>query len=198
VKPAKDNYPGHAEEIREAERIAREHESLRARNEQFAALTPAQKRVAIAEDVLQWIALGKLVAANGTYIRVVNGDSDARGAKTVNGFECHACALGSVFAVAVEREAVEPSKRGLMNTSDESMRKRLREFFDKDQLLAIEDAFEGFNDSNLPRASMFCDDIPTYVTGPDGWSSRLDETAPRRRMERIMKNIIANGGEFKP
>jgi hypothetical protein len=195
MKKANDRYAAHAEEMREAEAIARQIDNeirIRAENETFAKMTPAQKRVRIARDVLDWIKLGRLVATNGDYISLRDPRNTYRSAPTVNGFECHACALGSIFAVAVERELTKPPGRNIGATWDSDMRELLEPHFDRLQLLMIEDAFEGFSSSTNEEAELFCSDIPKYIDGAK------DPNAARLRMERIMRNIIANGGEFKP
>jgi hypothetical protein len=199
VKKANDSYKGHSIELREAERIARQHDierRIQEENEEFTAMTPAQKRVRIAQDVLEWMKFGRIVATNGEYMSVVDERDRQRKASTVNGFTCHACALGSVFAVSVERGLATPTRGSLNNTYDEDMRNKLGKHFDERQLLMIEDAFEGFGASNDARATGFCADIKKYKN-VDGISVR-DPDASRLRMERIMNNIIANDGTFVP
>lgn len=186
---ANDTYRGHAAELREAKRIAAQRDvenRIREENDEFVAMTPAQKRVRIAKDVLGWMKVGRLVAKVGIYIDLFKEDGRSSYSRSVNGYECHACALGSVFAVAVERGAAK-SPVGLMSLDQESMHARLAEFFDRHQLLMIEDAFESRVDSCNQRATDFCVDIPKYIDGN-----------PRLRMERIMRNIIANDGTFVP
>lgn len=195
MKRANDNYRGHRAEIREAERIALSHDierRIKEENEEFAAMTPAQKRVRIAKDVLEWMKAGKLVATNGQYLELYDDRRRTRGAHRVNGFECHACALGSVFAVAVERGVARPNVGGLRDTWNYDMRDRLEPYFEREQLLAIEAAFESCDwatNEDDPAVS-FCSDIPK--------STEDKPNGGRKRMERIMRNIIANNGTFIP
>lgn len=191
-----DNYRGHRDELREAERIAKQHDverRIKEENAEFQAMTPAQKRVRIAKDVLEWMEVGRLVATNGEYFHLEDDSGRRRAGVVTNGFECHACALGAVFACAVERGMVRGATRGLGGYGWE-MREKLIPYFDEQQLLEIEDAFESFCDSgpvglaDNPKAETFC-------YGIDG--TDRDDLA-RRRMTKIMSNIIANDGTFIP
>lgn len=126
-------------------------------NKRFAKLPAAQQRVAIARDVLQWLKLGKLTAKSNTYLIVRKDDGstvDYDSVDNVNGFKCDACALGAVFACAVERE-VATTQRFTIHESNGSKgfqwstREALSPYFDTLQLTLIECAFE--------RSSSFLD-----------------------------------------
>ena len=170
--PSNDRIP--AGELTLSKHMAR----IELDNAKLATATPAQKRVIIAKDVLSWLKLGKLRAQPGTYLSVT--DSNDRwipDAAKVNGWACNACALGAVFAVAVERNLVNAS---CSETPDFSMRSLLTLYFARDQLLAIENAFEMW----------------THKAGGRFCSGRGYSEDPSLRMEAIMKNIITHRGTF--
>src|SRR5258708_27550174 len=102
-------------------------------NAKFARLSAADKRVAIARDVLEWLRFGKLRPVNGCYIDIEE-DEEGNTPERVNGYECQACALGSIFAVAVERDLVDQS----LDSDEFIMRDSLLPYFSEDQLFMIE------------------------------------------------------------
>lgn len=89
-------------------RIARE-------NRAFEKLTPAQKRVAIAHDVLAQIAAQKFIPENGIWLADArNGNEELFSLKDVkenkelrdvinNTEACRGCALGGIFMCAIKR-----------------------------------------------------------------------------------------------
>lgn len=201
-------------EWRLAEKMARQG----LKNQKFRALDPATKRVAIAKDVLKWLATGKLKAQSGFYLLAPTEVVDV-----VNGYKCEACALGSLFACAVERgdaggTVVEsPSLRnyygsiGMRADTFEGVKlySKLEGIFDKVQLAMIEGAFEP--EHSFPRDSREAggskrqwDEVQgTYwVDSPEiAWAMAWHKTAPKDpsdRMKAIMENIIANNGTFVP
>jgi hypothetical protein len=126
-------------------------------NEEFAALTPAQKRVAVAQDVLLWLRTKKLLPRAGTYLKVLEpATAPVRDYLTdihiptstvvkVNGNSCHACALGSVFAAYAERGAANIGDAWLsrgFDTFAQAMHSKLGDVFSSEQLTLIECAFE--------------------------------------------------------
>lgn len=145
-------------------------------NKQFAALSPAQKRVAIAHDVLEWLKLNKLQARFGTYLalfktpeappqgywdleksaqwRDERGFDVEREQPVVNGGSCHACALGSVFAAAAERGCF--ALNNLEGAVNNEAHKRLRPFFSPKQLNLIECAFERSSSFLYPENQGVC------------------------------------------
>jgi hypothetical protein len=209
-------------------------------NKRFAKANAATKRVIIAKDVITWLNIGKLKPAPGIYLRskfafdpVTNqawayGDDApyelrsrllrVEGTPTednkVNGDTCAACALGGLFACAVERadglkdliEVRPDDRREFWMAGQEAMHTYLAPFFDLKQLLLIESAFE--------RSDFVCDGMWT------SWNREHDDdpskevrnewkaeglaaaekfrhiAAPSDRMRAIMENVIANGGTF--
>ena len=148
-------------------------------NEEFAAMTAAQKRVAIAKDVLQWVEAGKALPCRLIYFRVFEGpaapteDSTwggpayaralrARELVSVGDRSCHVCALGAVWATACERTDINIGAVAAADgTLGENMREALGGLFESDQLARIEcafeqsDAFGGCEPEDAARAAAF-------------------------------------------
>lgn len=182
------------------------------KNLKFAQLTPGQRRVAIAKDVIQQIELGKIHPEAGVYIADVKTGDD----KTVS---CNACALGSLFACAVNKpelkahvkdfldvDAEEDISFAVDSTDAREMRRLLEPYFSLSQLELIETAFEcgnvtnssGLSESYLNRAVSFGE---RYQPEEDEYGDFDEEEAremDRKRLVAIMKNIIKNNGTFRP
>ena len=179
--PSNDTIP--EDELDLAATIAR----VEGANLTFAAATPAQQRVLIAEDVLLWLKTGKVDAMQGIYLRVLDDDRVRYDLAKVNGFTCEACALGAIFACALERDQLprsgDPDDDGTA-VSERTMRRRLEPYFSEAQLKAIEGAFE-INDAYAGW-------------GPRNYGYALYKVSKSAeyRMEAIMRNIIANDGSF--
>lgn len=169
-------------EMKLARQIADRELAVIKANAKFAKLTPAQKRVAVAKDVLKHLGEGTLVATKGDYLSVYDTGP--------TGEECHACALGAVFACATildgGRKALTEDDSCL---SSHTMVRELENagIFSTEQLRTIECAFEGWGP----------DTSEEYGT-EDTLAFNRGVTRPRTRMARIMRNIIANNGEFVP
>ena len=180
-------------------------------NKAFQALSPAEKRVYIARDVLAQIALKKLVPSIGMWLtsdKPLYTEKDV--AKDVElqdilkrTKQCEGCAIGGMFMCAVQtanqlklsnlegvkifKEDQEDSPFYAHLDTDieyEDAFKYLSKFFSHDQLEMIETAFE--KDAGACHAG---DDSATFVT---------EINDPSVRMELIMQNIIVNKGTFKP
>jgi hypothetical protein len=150
----------------------------RTQEKPFDKLTPAQKRVRIARDVLAQLASGKFIATQGLY---VNGP-EIEGAKAKASLQtlfkkqksCEVCALGSMFVALSEDEKTACTFWGF---GRDDCTDYLGKFFDQEQLDKIEDAFEEGDVSGMPFAS---------------------EAEAEDRMRLIMENIVVNGGKFDP
>lgn len=161
-------------------------------DEKFAALSPAEKRVAVAKDVIAQLDAKKIVALCGSYVSITPKENeifslepDDEMQTVLAGRVCDACALGSLFICAVAKlddctaDSVQFDKH---YDVDYYMRddpyEYLGQFFEHEQLHRIEQAFEGY-------AGWSDDDGANYI----------DEDA-ERRLRVIMKNIIDNNGTF--
>jgi hypothetical protein len=187
-------------------------EQVRRANAAFEKLSPSDKRVAIARDVLAQLDAGRITAEAGVYVRsfdLVNLiEESAKDAQLQNLLpeveECNVCALGSMFICGVNIANKLPVK-GLTTFEEEvsgsDAKKYLRRFFTNGQLGLIESAFEtgdmldnysrvSQHDANLLRAAILFGQLfdleDDYQTG--------DEL----RLRAIMENIIVNKGTFRP
>jgi hypothetical protein len=224
--PSNDSIPDI--EFRIAERTAREFERTQAANVRFAALTPARKRVALARDVLRWIANGKLKPAGrdandggggSTYLEVFYNRSNedrpwANSVTTrelqevgkVNGYVCTACAIGGLIAVAAERDACRlftDDGEFIPNCTGSSAPSAIR------REMASHNLFETCQ-LVLVEQAYECGEGIGYpgsfidsgeVTEGEVDAARAFGKLYRTRAERlkaIMENIIDNGGTFIP
>lgn len=147
--------------LTKAQRIAKTKRD----NARFAKLTGAQKRVAIAKDVLAQLAVGRIKAHSGTYFKAKVGNKTFKAEGEVQEAlakipTCSACALGSLFVCTVEKAdklklsdlsndfvVEEWDDRGqirekVASVDSDSMHTYLKGFFSLDQLFLIENAFE--------------------------------------------------------
>jgi hypothetical protein len=161
----------------------------------FEGLTPAQRRVEIAKDVLLKLDSKKIVAKHMTYLRadrpIVSEAAydDGQSMKMIlqDIPQCRACAMGSLFVAAVDRFNEFDASRIDSNDIDDpgldlgSLDGALRDHFDADQLQVIERAFE--------KWTIFDKDRKPFV-----WRPEL-KTADAR-MRAIAQNLIDNGGTF--
>jgi len=164
------------------------------KNAAFDKLSKAEKRVAIAKDVLAQMSANKIRAERGLYVNKMIPSNklgsevcDLNPMNTRGG--CNACALGSMFLCAVDKhdklkvgdleEINVYGPDGIHQRGVEIFREDTAEylgkFFSQDQLNQIELAFES---GRCPATESASDDNATL---------RL-----------IMENIIANKGTFKP
>jgi hypothetical protein len=181
--------------------------SVAANNAKFASLTKAQKRVAIAKDVLLQLRLEHINAVSGVYLDFPEAkqndvgeclvDSDAPVSAVYNVRDCDVCAKGALFLSAA-RVKKGKTMRDLMIThdsgnvdanalNDNSIVRYLSDIFDDQQLWLIEAAFE----QNDMRS------MKDIEAGGDYLRYHLDDSEDER-LRAIMLNIIENKGTFKP
>jgi hypothetical protein len=195
------------EEMRLAERIADQAIRDQAANARFAKASAREKRLTIAHDVLAWLRVQKIKPMHGYLVlpwRATGERSDK-----VEDDGCHACALGAVFACAVDRMAM-PLSGGLDKSEDEpyydanEMRNTLKPYFSNGQLRLIETAYEKQDFSGGEDQAFVNNEWGTFteVTRSNVWGRAVDfgrrYPSDRGRMRAIMRNIIANNGTFKP
>jgi hypothetical protein len=177
-------------------------------------LTKAEKRVAIAKDVIAQLKAGKYRAETGSYCEIDLEEAALleptaelqKELKKVS--KCQVCALGSLFVSDVRKfDKLKVSDSGLgakqsqwecdpepetfVNEAvDEfAMRDRLGSVFSQEQLALIEAVFEG-------------SDVTGYLDENDLWSESIRDffysyAEDAKRMTAIMRNIARNGGTFK-
>lgn len=172
-------------------------------NKAFNGLSAAEKRVAIAQDVLLQIKNKFIKVEPGTWVsldfkdeELLTPNESAQKTLSNNTEQCQACALGSLFICSIRlgnRLTVEEAgfKYGVGDQEDIMERLSLG-IFSKEQLKLIEVAFEGglggyavgdLEDKDAGEAAML-------------FSERL--LGDKARLVKIMKNIIKNDGTFIP
>jgi hypothetical protein len=187
---------------------------IKEQNEAFKKMSPAQKRVAIAHDVLAALKAKKYKAAQRVYCDINFNDScglevEKQGQKMelqtllVGGAieSCNVCAIGSIFTskvaigndfkVNVEKDEYDGDIMLEQDMNDDGMLiKSLRGIFTETDLRLIEYAFEGEDIAEKfeSRSEKFHDKMVEFY---ESFKS------PHDRLVGIMKNIIKNEGTFK-
>ena len=186
-----------------SKKLTKKQLKIQKRNADFAKLSKAEKRVAIAKDVLAQIAAGKYVAEAGVYVEtqipVTQQDSDKQVCDLIEGKECHVCALGSVFVSAVKfadkLTVGDVEEFPYVYDEDDPVNLNpfqsgyLTQFFSRGQLGLMECCFERGPAGDFSGA---VDDMEL----PEQWGSSFEDD--RDRLVAIMENVVRNGGTFKP
>ncbi len=190
--------------------------------DRFRKANKARKRVMIARDVLAQLDAKRFIPTEGVWVNEVKGlndvleqeeDKDLRDL-LVKQPKCEVCGLGALFVSCVEfadklniAELDEGIKDDLK--SEESgeetgisftlLNPYLKKYFDSDQLILIELAFEqgcgNYREYNSPLGKEAADFFDLIE---DDWLSNQDESFQETKMRLIMENIIANNGTFDP
>lgn len=177
--------------------------SIEIANEEFAKLSPAERRRAVARDVLAQLDAKKYEAAHHVYTNSkLSHDNQAvfRSLSASEGAACHVCGVGSVF-VSTMVMANPETTLGQVRAADAVLgnragRDQIRDVFNREQLAAIETAFEG-NYYGCSYGEMFDRHgvmKPIAYRACD-FNKEVEGAEPRLR--RIMENIVENG-EFRP
>jgi hypothetical protein len=185
------------------------------KNALFALLSPAQKRVKIAWDVIHQLNAEAIIALSGKYVSksdtlldidhacfydTKTSDEAAKAIQTslLNPElkDCYTCALGGMFLSSV-RVGNRYSGKIAVGSDDEPVYDQLEKYFDIKQLAIIEYAFE--NDTvagRMRNISRYHDPILAHEAGLESFRTRYTESSDRLRA--IMNNIIHNKGTFVP
>lgn len=179
-------------------------------------LTPAQRRVVIAKDVIAALDAKKINAQPGIYCEIDLAFEEVVGkdlrSKIPDAKQCNVCALGAIFVAKVARfndfnvgkenyGSFVGDDTEIVDVGGGDIRSNLSEYFDDIQLGLIESAFEKITDFAY---SAFYDRSKSGRVTPE--ENRLCDRAacfsrsnnPEFRMRKIMQNIIDNHGTFKP
>lgn len=194
-------------------------------NKAFEKMSPVEKRMQIARDVLFQLDSGKLIAAHRLWLGANESDdvsfiSDNEIKKNVElqdilskRKECYGCALGGMFMCAVERaNKLKVNKLSLnTNTSKNTIHGNdvfsyMKKFFSNKQLFLIEIAFEGGDGACYTNgdSSITTNDDHLLSVNMDDYegsdASRFVSYVedPSEKMRLIMENIVANKGTFRP
>lgn len=165
--------------------LSKELKRIGDRNRRFNAMTLERKRVTIAKDTLASLQAKKFIASHG--VGYLHYSSTDNGDKLPNNYKCGACALGGMFVGLTTRIKELSIKE--QNGDRDRIIAPLRSYFDREQLDAIEYAFEQGNISlrtlNYSSAHRYSDFGKAYDNPDD-------------RLIAIMQNIIDNKGTFTP
>lgn len=177
-------------------------EQIKKENARFAKLSKAEKRVAIAKDVLAQIAAKKYVPTQGTYVDLLDKDVSEEDigkevCEVVAGARCDVCAIGSLFMSAVklgDNLKVDFGEYGDVNFFKSEI---LTRFFSKDQLGMMEAAFEcstiGEYGERASREAAYWGEALRDKLVDEGVND-----PERELLKMIMLNVVRNGGTFKP
>jgi hypothetical protein len=178
-------------------------------------MSAAEKRVAIATDVIAALDAKHILAESMTYMNILTPNEDLMEENIadiadieVGDFtrtrQCTVCALGALFTSAVERfdrlKCGDVRARAScfmegISIRGSDIKRYLNEFFSQEQIELIEHAFEGKDPggivvssaSDRMRAMSFISIVtPSSAKAPE----------PESRMRIIMQNIIDNNGTF--
>lgn len=168
----------------------------------FSKLTKAEKRVAIAKDVLAQVKIQTIFPVQGNYIEIDeikgNFDSDVQVNSLIKDkkISCNCCMKGSLFMAHVNKTnhltLDDLDSHG--HSNNESMYERLDKIFTQEQLDLMECAFEGdlISDSTGKLSSK--EDLINKAYD-NFFIQYNDET---ERLIAICKNLIKNKGTFIP
>lgn len=172
-------------------------------------MSRAERKVVLCQDVLARLKQEKLSANEGAYIDNLNeiaklyGPSDLKGPVTKKDClaiekHCDVCARGALLLSkirlfnSVNWEDIK-SKHEVPVISQKDTTKILSEAFYREELLAIEAAFEAQYDS--------CNEDFIGQNEEHSWACvdfGLQYEYPDNRLYAIMENIVDNNGEFLP
>ncbi len=178
----------------------------------FRKANKAKKRVMIARDVIAQLNANRFIASPGEWARFDGLEKSKENTELCDllakNRKCEVCGVGALFVSAVEhanRISVADVKSDLDSydldynegIEQSTAFEYLEQYFDKEQLDLIEQAFEQgkgvtyTNSDDGLAARRFCDHEDDQI------GEYLDDR-PHLRMRLIMENIIANNGTFVP
>jgi hypothetical protein len=167
----------------------------------FEQMTPAEKRVAIAQDVIRHMDAKRIIPLHGTFLapyrgRLFEPGSDVELSDALKtGPVCECCQVGAMMysavlladALKVSELESSASHYGI-NSFD--IWNYLAQWFTDEQLNLIEYTFEGGNGATS------VDEIDDAETCEHAEMFHDEYDDEGHRMRAICENIIANGGEF--
>lgn len=181
-------------------------------NTYFNSLSPAEKRVAIAKDVLEQIKANRLHAQTGTYFDLdTKLESDQSIQANLNDVRCNACALGGMMLshIKYNNECTVGEGDDINSTY---IKNKLTNYFDEGQLALIEIAFEQWIDVILYNLDIKKNKLITgiyeyrlltdlnlteeQVIKAGNYFNGDGEIDSQDRLIQIMQNIIKNAGIF--
>ncbi len=185
-------------------------------NKIFLKATPSEKRIMIAQDVIEQIKLGKYIPEAGEYFKTSNKikDQDLQCVIASPKFKCNVCELGGLFT-SIVKITNEFKADGSRYIESYEMKDKLKAYFSVEQLSLVEAAFEencfgqAFGNSTIPTKNFLLaesyrkrkkfEKYPLYkVNETDFNYNKRKQENDRLAMVSICKNIITNKGSFRP
>lgn len=160
----------------------------------WSEMTPSEKRVTLAKDVISQLKKEKLNACSGTYLMIDNLDNVEVNEQLNKVLKkqgtCEVCAKGALFISHIMRNNhfTIADYHSFSKTDNEKIKERLGSLFSLPQLELIEKAFEGENVDNDLKDGTLIDLADEFH------DNYKDDT---ERLIAIMQNIIKNKGTFK-
>ena len=109
----------------------------------FMALSRAQRRAAIAKDVLHQLSVNKLLAKHGVYFEVNVAKEEVLSAIKNDETRCHVCAIGALFVCGFRLGGIEPAFRHpYVGVNRTTIIEGLRSTFGDDELRVMDHWFE--------------------------------------------------------
>lgn len=192
--------------------------TIKARNAWFNSLTPEDKRVAIAQDVIEQLNLQKFVATSGEYFIAEDIPNTNSLQKAIDNKEvqCSVCAMGAVFASRVRLGnecnigAVNSTyaELGNVQVNSDNVLNYTTDIFTEEQMRIMEFCFEGRDVDMMFKPNwVYLSDFDSeeeYEAEVDRITelNRKCEAfyeayySEEDRMRAIMNNIISNKGQF--
>lgn len=182
---------------------------VKAKNEQFKALTPSQKRVFVAKDVISLINSNLIRPKNGDWVKVApkyqSGEKSLQ-KEILNGniTKCECCALGAMFvSCAITNNKTTTEGGEFEHIGDniydgDRLPNKLNTIFSRNQLILIERAYElgdGYFGNDYDYHN-YHDDGNVAASPAVKFGRKYKNN--KARLIAIMENIIANEGKFKP
>ena len=166
------------------------------RNYRFKKLSPSQRRVRIAKDVIELLSKKKITAAHQGYFLVrerknsfMNSldyiDDEHQLHEVIESNHCEVCALGGMLAATVLRTDGFSASNSVDGFQ---VKLKLKEHFDAAQLELIESTFE--------ESTGFMTRTLSLEEEEKIFSFCKENSTPKKRLIKIMENIIENDGEF--
>lgn len=206
--------------LTKAQKLKRE---IARRNRAFENATPSERRVLIAKDVIAQLKASRLIAQRGIWTAMSARGLDIDGAASFQStflnnknVACSCCAVGSLFigctlfANKICNDAIQDNPElGNMLFCGDQFANGFDKLFSRKQLGLIELAFEGatvFLDGDVFReikpVAVTEKEIDAALSFFKQHFNNQDESCPldnsRARLIKIMENIVANKGTFKP
>jgi len=195
-------------------RIAQHNRRIAAANKAFEKLKPAERRVAIARDVLAQLATKRLVATPGVWLSGVDADGlftekDVKKNPELRDLlkktkRCEGCLIGGVFMCAVERadKLKLDQLEGVKEYREDKKYDKETYLHDSNAVVTENDAFDYLrkffsqDQLGMMEAAFEQNEGACHHEAGYNFASYVDD--PSTRMRLIMENVIVNKGTFNP